>query len=518
MSVTRDRPAPADGLALGTKHASTNNRGEWSAARESAGLGNELRAQPGILSGVGGSAAQAALFRWLDPLVAATALGAAFLVVQYHGGSAGLDFGQPGIELYHLLFAACFPLWWAAVFAVVDPYVPALGTAPQTRRILLACGVGSVYLIVLPLPAAGLARIVAVTVFVALAVSSTVGARAMLRHLGLRGSTIAPRRVLLVGSGPGARQIQARLEAAPAGRRIIGCVDTDFREAKRHARLPRVGTIDNLEAVLTTQLIDEVWIGLPARSCWDEIRSTIQACGRLGVDVRFPTDLFATATRAPRLEADATDTYLALSFVQRDLRLVVKRVVDIVGAAAALVALAPLLLTIALAIKLTSPGPVIFAQERYGLNRRRIRIYKFRTMVAGAEQLQDSVEHLNEAEGPVFKITHDPRVTLLGKVLRRTSLDELPQLVNVLRGEMSLVGPRPLPLRDVTRFSDPTHLRRFSVPPGLTCLWQISGRSRLGFHDWIRLDLKYIDEWSLTLDLRILLLTIPAVVRGSGAV
>jgi len=178
----------------------------------------------------------------------------------------------------------------------------------------------------------------------------------------------------------------------------------------------------------------------------------------------------------------------------------------------------PLLAISALAIKLTSPGPILFTQERYGLNKRRFKMYKLRTMVADAELQQQMLEEFNEASGPVFKIREDPRLTRVGKVLRRFSIDELPQLLNVLRGEMSLVGPRPLPLRDVSRFSEPALMRRFSVYPGISGLWQVGGRSDVGFDEWIRLDLKYIDEWSLTLDLRILLLTVPTVIQGRGAV
>jgi lipopolysaccharide/colanic/teichoic acid biosynthesis glycosyltransferase len=178
---------------------------------------------------------------------------------------------------------------------------------------------------------------------------------------------------------------------------------------------------------------------------------------------------------------------------------------------------APLMLAIAIAIKLTSRGPVLFTQDRYGYLKRLFRMYKFRTMVAGAEWLQSELETRNEASGPVFKISDDPRLTLVGRFLRRSSLDELPQLWNVLTGEMSLVGPRPLPVRDVGRFVEPWLMRRFSVRPGVTCLWQISGRSNVGFERWIALDLEYIDRWSLGLDFTILLRTVPAVLRGTGA-
>jgi lipopolysaccharide/colanic/teichoic acid biosynthesis glycosyltransferase len=160
---------------------------------------------------------------------------------------------------------------------------------------------------------------------------------------------------------------------------------------------------------------------------------------------------------------------------------------------------------------------VLFAQERYGYMKRRFRMQKFRTMVVEAERLQAALEQWNEAAGPVFKIRNDPRITPVGRWLRRTSLDELPQLWHVLTGEMSLVGPRPLPVRDVGHFAEPWLMRRFSMRPGLTCLWQISGRSDLGFDRWIALDLEYIDRWSLGLDFRILLLTLPAVLSGRGA-
>jgi exopolysaccharide biosynthesis polyprenyl glycosylphosphotransferase len=195
----------------------------------------------------------------------------------------------------------------------------------------------------------------------------------------------------------------------------------------------------------------------------------------------------------------------------------VKRLIDIVGAALGLLLFAPALLAIALAVRLTSPGPVFFVQERYGLNRRIFRMYKFRTMVQDAEARQADLEHINELDGPVFKIRSDPRITRIGGFLRRTSLDELPQLFNVLSGEMSMVGPRPMATRDVHRFSESWLMRRFSVKPGLTCLWQVSGRNNLDFDEWMRLDLKYIDSWSLGLELRIMLKTVPAVLRGTGA-
>jgi len=195
-----------------------------------------------------------------------------------------------------------------------------------------------------------------------------------------------------------------------------------------------------------------------------------------------------------------------------------KQVIDMVGAAALLLMMSPFFLAIAAAIRASSKGPIFFRQERCGLHGRAFTMLKFRSMVTNAEQLQAELNALNEMAGPVFKVSNDPRVTPIGKFLRKTSLDELPQLLNVLLGEMSLVGPRPLPVYEVERFDDPSHRRRLSVKPGITCLWQVSGRNNVrDFREWVRLDLEYIDNWSIWLDLKILFRTIPVVLVGTGA-
>jgi lipopolysaccharide/colanic/teichoic acid biosynthesis glycosyltransferase len=182
-----------------------------------------------------------------------------------------------------------------------------------------------------------------------------------------------------------------------------------------------------------------------------------------------------------------------------------------------LIGLSPLFLVAALLIKLTSAGPAFFVQDRVGLNKRIFQLYKFRTMVQDAEKKLAELEHLNEISGPVFKIKNDPRIIPIGRLLRKTSIDELPQLINVLKGDISLVGPRPLPIRDYEGFDEDWQRRRFSVRPGITCLWQINGRSNVSFEKWMELDMEYIDSWSLLLDLKILLKTVPAVLRGGGA-
>jgi exopolysaccharide biosynthesis polyprenyl glycosylphosphotransferase len=201
-------------------------------------------------------------------------------------------------------------------------------------------------------------------------------------------------------------------------------------------------------------------------------------------------------------------------------QMLAKNLLDIFGALVLLFVLIiiPVIPLVALLIKCTSPGPIFFRQQRSGLNGAPFTIWKFRTMATNSEQLKHELAAMNEMSGPVFKITNDPRITPVGKWLRRYSLDELPQLFNVLRGEMSLVGPRPLPVDEVKRFNDLAHRRRLSVKPGLTCLWQVSGRNQISdFKDWVRLDLEYIDNWSIWLDLLILLRTIPAVLGATGA-
>jgi lipopolysaccharide/colanic/teichoic acid biosynthesis glycosyltransferase len=193
-----------------------------------------------------------------------------------------------------------------------------------------------------------------------------------------------------------------------------------------------------------------------------------------------------------------------------------KRALDIAGALLALILISPLWALIAVAIKLNTPGPVLYRSWRVGEGGRQFRFLKFRSMVHGAEAIRDSLTHLNEADGPVFKIARDPRITAVGSLLRKTSLDELPQFWNILVGDMALVGPRPPILDEVVQYES-WQLRRLSVRPGLTCLWQISGRSRIGFDEWMRLDMEYINHRSFRLDLKILLLTIPAVLTGKGA-
>ncbi|HTV43072.1 MAG TPA: sugar transferase [Candidatus Sulfotelmatobacter sp.] len=253
---------------------------------------------------------------------------------------------------------------------------------------------------------------------------------------------------------------------------------------------------------------------------FDQIENVIKACELEGVEVWLMADFFATQiSRTSIDELLGRPLLIFRTTPESSWHSIAKALLDFVGSFILLTVFGIIFFPlIAIAIKVSSRGPVFFKQQRSGQNGRPFTLYKFRTMVTNAEQYKHELEAMNEMRGPVFKLTNDPRVTRVGRFLRKFSLDELPQLWNVLRGDMSLVGPRPLPVDEVKRFSDLAHRRRLSVKPGLTCLWQICGRNQIiDFKEWVRLDLQYIDNWSLWLDVKILLLTIPAVFRGTGA-
>ncbi len=334
--------------------------------------------------------------------------------------------------------------------------------------------------------------------------------RSVLKQFRLRGRNL--RSVVVIGAGERGRKMVRLIEQAPEiGYQFLGFVD-DLDE-------PGVlGGLKDFERVLAENVIDEVFICLPIKTFYDRMEIIAQAAEDQGIIVRVHSDLFnlrlARAVTGEICNAPILSLHAPL---RKDWQSMMKTTIDCVSASMLLVALSPLMVLIALFVKLTSPGAVFFIQERVGFNKRLFKMYKFRTMVSNAEALQSSLESLNEAGGPVFKIKNDPRITKIGRFLRKTSLDELPQLFNVLSGDLSLVGPRPLPLRDFEKFEELWFNRRFSVKPGITCIWQISGRSETSFDDWIRQDLEYIDSWSLKLDLKILFMTIPVVLRGTGA-
>ena len=301
---------------------------------------------------------------------------------------------------------------------------------------------------------------------------------------------------------------------------IVGFVDDQWKgngDLGKHG-WKLVSDFKGFTDFIRTNVVDEVLVSLPLKSLYKETSRMINECENQGILVRHLSNIFDTKMANSKAEHFEDESFVShYTGTMRGWQVLVKDLLDRIVSLILLILLSPLFLVVAILIKITSPGPVFFIQERIGLNKRRFRLYKFRTMVDGAEKKQTDLEEFNEACGPVFKIKNDPRITQIGKILRKTSIDELSQLINVLKGDMSLVGPRPLPIRDYNGFNTDWQRRRFSVRPGITCLWQVYGRHNITFDKWMELDLEYIDKWSLLLDFSILLRTIPAVLRGSGA-
>ena len=343
--------------------------------------------------------------------------------------------------------------------------------------------------------------------------------RGFLETVRARGHNL--RQVLILGTNGRACAFARRLEAKPElGYRVLGFVDDSWSGLQDFFQTGYTlcCSFDELADYLRHNVVDEVAIYLPLRSFYEHSSQVAALCEHHGIVMRFDSDIFnlkVAHSRADELDGDSHIT--AYSGSRDGLPNLVKRSLDVTVSFVLLVFLAPLLLAVAVAIKFTSKGPVLFLQERVGLNKRRFLIYKFRTMIPNADKMLPDLERLNEVSGPVFKIKNDPRMTPIGRLLRRASIDELPQLFNVLQGDMSLVGPRPLPVRDYEGFSEDWQRRRFSIRPGITCLWQVNGRSSISFEKWMQLDLQYIDQWSLWLDFKILARTVPAVLKGSGA-
>ncbi len=342
--------------------------------------------------------------------------------------------------------------------------------------------------------------------------------RLNLRRLRLRGHNI--KTLLIVGGGPRARwfanQVRQRTDL---GYRIIGYVDDETNFNGHGVQgVPRIGDVQDLPRIIANDVIDEVFVALPIKSQYSQIEAAINLLEEQGIMVHLFSDHFPhQLARSHPSEFEGTQLLSLHSAPSITWRTEIKRMLDLAVAGSALLLLSPLFALVALGIKLDSKGPVFFVQGRVGFNKRRFRMIKFRTMCADAEARMEEIEHLNEKSGPIFKITNDPRTTRVGKWLRKTSVDELPQLINVLLGHMSIVGPRPLSVRDAMSMELAWQKRRFSVKPGLTCLWQVSGRSNLSFEQWMELDLEYIDRWSLGLDGLIVLRTIPAILSARGA-
>jgi exopolysaccharide biosynthesis polyprenyl glycosylphosphotransferase len=324
-------------------------------------------------------------------------------------------------------------------------------------------------------------------------------------------------RLLLVGGdGPELRRFLARAAASPLPPLLVGRLapegegEVDVPEARR------LGPPDALEEVLHTEAVDQVLFFPPLHRPADAT-ALLSVCEMVGVQASFALETPRLSVAAPRVSRQYDAAFVTFEVApKRPEALAIKHFLDVLAAAVIVLLVSPVLLFAALGILLTMGRPIFFSQERAGLHGRTFRMLKFRTMGRDAERMRDQLLALNEAGGPVFKSARDPRITPFGHLLRRASIDELPQLLHVLSGKMSLVGPRPLPVKEQSAIRG-WHRRRLSMKPGLTGLWQVSGRSDIDFEGWMKLDLQYVDSWSLGLDLRILLRTVPAVLLGRGA-
>ncbi|MDX2171220.1 MAG: sugar transferase [Deltaproteobacteria bacterium] len=458
--------------------------------------------------------------------ISATSGGGIERIPPFAAGGAGGMFSLDGwldrsLSLRELLLLALYAVYWHIALAGSGLYgsYRLASASRELRDLALAAGLAVAPLAALA-PGLGYARVgVAFAAFYwALSVAALALGRRVLRAVGMfaRRNGRNLRDVVIAGEGAAALDAARDLAGrAGLGYRVVEVIDAAGRGETAAVRAQ--AALTQLEAVIDRQPIDEVFLAFPLDRSQPVMARLVSACEEQGILVRLIADLRMLPSAWAAADTLSGHTVLTIGSGPTDAVLLgAKRLIDLAGAIVGLVVLAPALLAIALAIRLDSPWPVIFAQERIGRHRRRFKALKFRTMVPDAEALQRQLEARNEADGPVFKIKEDPRITRLGRWLRATSLDELPQLFNVLRGEMSLVGPRPLPVRDVERIDVRWHMRRFSVKPGITCLWQVRSRTP-EFDAWIASDMEYIDNWSLALDLKILVQTVPAVLSRQNA-
>lgn len=453
----------------------------------------------------------------------AAALGAAFLAAYAVRVALDRPLGRAAGPLgYYLWLLALIVPVWTGLLAILGGYGLAWTTRSRAWLVARASGLGLVLLTAaLFLGRESEVNRSLLVIFAALAAAVLWLGRGWLqRRLRRAGGTERWVNVaLVVGTDARAAAVVDALRRYPeAGWRVRGCVSLEAVEGARTvAGVAVTASLAELGELLQgDEVVDEVFFAIPPDRL-DQIADALELCESLGVDTRVLVDVHRPAHAHGFVEELFGLPFFGFSpSVTHQGALAVKRALDAAGAALGLALLAPLLAGLALAVKLSSPGPVVFRQERSGFRGRRFVMYKLRTMVADAEARRDEVRHLNEMAGPVFKASGDPRLTAVGRVLRRFSLDELPQLVNVLRGDMSLVGPRPLPLYEASRIKG-AQRRRLAMRPGMTGPWQASGRNVIDFEEWMRMDLDYVDRWSLGRDLAILLRTIPTVLLGTGA-
>lgn len=467
------------------------------------------------------------VFKLFDMVIMVAAFGAATVLMlrAIHSVSVA-EFFEMRVKIGNFLIFSSLLVAWHLLFSTFGLYASRrlsrrsaeiVDTLKATFSATLLLGVGAVIFHIKMATPIFLAAFCVLSSF--LMVLSRLILRWLLAQTRLHGRNL--RDLLIVGTNSRAVGFAKSIQSKPElGYRIIGFADQkwDGMEQFRDSGYRLVCSLDELPSVFRKTVVDEVLIALPIRSFHDDAARIAALCEEQGILFRLLPNLFdLKRSRHWTEELEGQSLVTHHNGISEGWQLILKRVLDFTLALAAMVLLSPVLVGSAILIALTGRGPVFFVQRRVGLNKRVFAVYKFRTMMVDAEKRMREIEHLNEVSGPVFKISNDPRITPVGKFLRKTSIDELPQLINVLKGDMSLVGPRPLPVRDYEGFSEDWQRRRFSVRPGITCLWQVSGRSSISFDKWMELDLQYIDKWSLWLDLRILARTIPAVLKGEGA-
>ena len=449
------------------------------------------------------------LFSLLDALLVAGALALTWT----------LDFRKPFPDFFFVLMIVPFWRWFYAFFGLYESH-RLEGLVGLARKVLSAHFLGmciltvSIKVLGLPFHTKSVVEFAAVTtVLIIVPKWAIYGILRLLRERGLD-----KHNVCVIGGWDKADQLATQFEETPAWGLRVALVGTGPIDRRAFFSYPSRQPVDgSLDEVLKREVVDEIFIAVPVEDLAKE-ESTVQACRELGLESRILVSLapetgldILRREPLPKMGVPATrkssggEAYLGF-----------KRAFDLLGGLVLLLLVSPLLILVAILVKLSSPGPILFKQKRVGLHGRQFVMYKFRTMIDGAEALVHTVTHRSMTQGPVFKSDQDWRITNFGRLLRRFSLDEFPQLLNVIKGDMSLVGPRPLPLHESDAIAG-EHRRRFSMRPGLTCVWQVSGRSDVNYQRWMKYDLEYVDNWSLWLDAKLLLRTIPVVISGKGA-
>ena len=456
-----------------------------------------------------------AIFGATDVLLISLAFAAAYLTRLWLPFEKNFYIDFPVFALLLVLSALCWVAigYWFEVYEKLDSAHPSVVLRDTFRQ----CALGAICVVTLEfLLRLDLSRsfvvLFAVYAWILLCLFRINAARvigALRREFG------TAHYVMVVGSGENARHLGEALErSSDYGIRLMGFLDDEPGEihlSQAYEQFP----LSRLPELLRRQVIDEIIFAVDSRRLGD-MEEIFLMCDEEGVRTRVVVDFFPHVNSQVYLDRLGPTPLLTFSAAPHDeIRLLAKRITDFVLAAAALVLLMPFMLLIALLIRLTSPGPAIFRQERCGLNGRRFVFYKFRSMCDNAEELKASLMHLSH-KSTAFKIPNDPRLTGIGRILRKFSIDEWPQLWNVVKGDMSLVGPRPAVPEEVDQYQR-WQRRRLRMRPGLTCLWAVNGRDTVDFETWMKMDMQYIDNWSLALDWKIILRTIPRVLTGRGA-